>query len=66
MTHNDPKQLLEDSCRQLASILEECQNGPKEAVLAAQVMEPMLQEITFLKDQLQADLEALESTKSDN
>ena len=57
MNANELKRILDESCEELAQILEDCRNGPAVNVRVADVMEPMLREVQELKDLVFGDAE---------
>ena len=57
MDTNELKRLLNDSCDELSRILDECRSGPAENVRVVEVMEPLLQELRALQEQVFYDAE---------
>ena len=50
------KELLDENCNQLASIMDEYKNGSKEFALLCQIMGPMVDQMIELKDDLFSEL----------
>ena len=64
MNTNELKRILDESCQELAQILDDCRNGPAVNVRVADVMEPMLREARELKEQLFYDVEHSEGPRT--
>lgn len=57
MDANELKRILDESCEELAQVMDDCRNGPAVNVRVVDVMESVLQELQDLKEQLFCDVE---------
>ena len=64
MNMNELKRILDESCQELAQILDDCRNGPAVNVRVVDIMEPMLREVQELKDRVFYDVEHSEDQLS--
>lgn len=56
---NEMKRILDESCAELARILDDCRSEPAENVRVVEVMEPVFQEFRELQEQVFGDVERL-------
>ena len=60
MDTNEIKRILNEGCTEFARILDDCRSGPAENVRVVDIMEPMLQELRELQEQVFYDVEQAE------
>ena len=64
MDTHEMNRILHESYAELSRILDDCRNGPAENVRIVDIMEPMLQEILELQEQVFYDVEQSDDQSS--
>lgn len=57
MDTNEIKRILDESSAEFARILDDCRHGPDENVRIVDIMEPILQDLRELQEQVFYDIE---------